>query len=479
MGFELVEEAVSTVEKARPRNEYRELGRTGLMQSSGYVQEEFLTSLQGNKSISIYKEMRDNDPVIGAVMMALLNLVRQAEWRVEPFEDGSEYEADAEFAEQCIADLDRPWTEFISEAMSMAVFGWSFFETVYKIRDGKPIDSPNGSRFSDNKIGWKKFGIRSQDSLEKWEFADNGEILALVQRPAPDYRERVIPMRKGVLFRTSIWKDNPEGRSILRNAYRAWFFKKRMEEIEGIGVERDLNGIPVVYVPPSILRATASPDEKATLAAVEQMVKNVRNDSQAGLVLPALYDDKSNQLFKFELLTTLGRRNFDTNAIINRMNRIVATSMLADFVLIGQENVGSFAMASAKTKVFSVAIGSYMDAIADQFNRVLIPRLFALNGKTDNKLPRLTHGDIETVELSELAQYINALSGAGLDLTGEQLRSHLAATAGLPDDINVKPEPDPMSGFGAGAAGQFDTKTGPKGKEADDGDTKPNRSKTT
>jgi len=463
-----------SVEKARPRNDFRELGRTGLYQNSGYIQEEFLPDLQGTNALKMYKEMRDNDPVIGAVMMALQNLVRQASWKVEPYDESSEAESDAKFVTECMDDMDRPWKEFIADAMSMVVFGWSFFETVYKIRDGSQREGSKGSLFSDSKIGWRKFGIRSQDSLDKWEFYDNGEIKTLIQRPAPDFRERPIPMTKGVLFRTTVWKDNPEGRSILRNAYRPWYFKKRMEEVEGIGVERDLNGIPVAYVPPSILRSDATDEEVATRNAVEQMVKNIRNDSQAGLVLPAMYDDNNNQLFKVELMTTLGRRNFDTNAIINRMNKTVATSMLADFVLLGQDAVGSFAMASSKTKVFSVAIGSYMDTISDQFNRHLIPRLFALNGKK-NKLPKMVHGDIETVELSELAQYINALSGAGLDLTGEQLRTHLASTAGLPDDIEVKPEPEPMQG--AGSEGQFDTKTGPKGKEADDGDTKPNKSK--
>lgn len=420
------------LQKARPRNEFREIGRTGLIQNAGYIQEEFLTSLQGSQAIKIYKEMRDNDPIVGAVMMALLNLVREAEWRVEPYDDSPQSKGDAEFLEQCMDDLDRPWSEFISEAMSMVVFGWSLFEVVYKIREGWRVGSSGSSQYSDNKIGWKKFGLRSQDSLDRWEFADNGEMTAMIQRPAPDYIERRIPMNRAVLFRTSVWKDNPEGRSILRNAYRPWFFKKRMEEIEGIGVERDLNGIPVVYVPPTLLRSNPTPEEATTLTAVETMVKNVRNDSQAGLVLPALYDDKGNQLFKFELLTTLGRRNFDTNAIITRMNRTVATSMLADFVIIGHDNVGSFAMASAKTKVFSVAIGSYMDTIRDQFNRTIIPKLFMLNGIKKVELPKITHGDIETVGLDELAQYINALSGAGLDLTGEKVREHLAATAGLP-----------------------------------------------
>lgn len=430
--FELADVAEVEVTKGRPRNEFREIGRSGLYRNSGYIQEEFLDDLTGTNAIKAYKEMRDNDPIIGAVLMALQNLVRQARWSVEPFDDGEEYEKDAEFVQQCMEDMDRPWLEFIADAMSMVVFGWSFFEVVYKVRDGNQSVTSKRTAYKDGKIGWRKFGIRSQDSLDKWEFAENGEILGIYQRPAPDYQERFIPMSKGVLFRTSVWKDNPEGRSILRNAYRPWYFKKRMEEIEGMGIERDLNGIPVAYVPPSILRDGATSAEVATRTAVEEMIGNIRNDSQAGLVLPAMYDDKGNKLFYVELMTTLGRRNFDTNAIINRMNKTVATSMLADFVMIGQESVGSFAMASSKTKMFSVAIGSYMDAITDQFNRNVIPRLFALNGKVTDKLPRLIHGDIETVDLSELSAYVNALSGAGLDLTGDAVREHLAAQAGLP-----------------------------------------------
>lgn len=462
--FELV-----TVEKGRPKNDFRELGRTGLEHSSGYIQEEFLPDLQGTNAILKYREMRDNDPVIGAVLMALQNLVRQARWTVEPYDDSESAKKDAEFVEGCMEDADRPWREFIADAMSMVVFGWAFFEVVYKIREGPQKRGSKRSLYDDNKIGWAKFGIRSQDSLDKWEFSDNGEILGIWQRAAPDYRLRYIPLTKGVLFRTTVWKDNPEGRSILRNAYRPWYFKKRMEEVEGIGVERDLNGIPVAYVPPSILRGDATSEEVATRSAVEEMVKNIRNDSQAGLVLPAMYDDHGNKLFSVELMTTLGRRQFDTNAIINRMNKTVATSMLADFVLVGQDSVGSFAMASSKTKMFSTAIGSYMDTITDQFNRQVIPRLFALNGKFEN-LPKLSHGDVETIELSELAQYINALSGAGLDLTGEQIREHLAIQAGMPpSDIEVKPEPDPL-----GLAVGQQTPTGPKGKEADDKDTTPN-----
>lgn len=35
-------------------------------------------------------------------------------------------------------------------------------------------------------------------------------------------------------------EKDPEGKSILRNAYRSWYFKKRIQEIEGIGIEATL-----------------------------------------------------------------------------------------------------------------------------------------------------------------------------------------------------------------------------------------------
>jgi len=440
MTFELVEttKAASSV----PSRISYESGRTGLVVSGGQIQEEFLTQLYGNQSIRVYKEMRDNDPVIGAVMMAILNLVRQSKFTIEPFSDKPRHVRDAEFIEECLEDMDRPFGELISDIMSMIVFGWSFFEIVYKVRDGNILDLENGSKYNDQRIGWKKFGIRSQDSLDSWVFDANGSLKALVQRPAPTYEPREIPIDRGILFRTSVWKDNPEGRSILRNAYRQWFFKKRMEEVEGIGVERDLNGLPVAYIPPKALSSAASADEIQMKNAVEKMVSNIRNDSQAGIVLPAMYDDFGNQLVKLELLTTLGRRGFDTNAIITRMNRAIATSMLADFVVIGQDGVGSFALASSKTKVFSIAIGSYMDTICEQFNRVAIPRLLQLNGITRSEMPRMIHGDVETVDLTELAKYINALAGVGLDLTEEQVREHLASQAGLPPkSIEVMEQP--------------------------------------
>lgn len=420
-----------------------EVGNTGLAYSGGIVTEEFHNQLVGTTGIRNYKEMRDNDPIIGAVLLAIENLVKQAPWTVKPGGETPEDEANATFVEECFLDLNVPWKTTVSEIMSMVVFGWSYFEIVYKIRNGEILDYKKGSKYSDSKIGWQKFAPRSQDSLDRWIFAPNGDVVALVQRPPPDYTERVIPVSKALHFRTSSRKNNPEGRSLLRNAYRPWFFKKRFEELEGISFERELNGIPKIKLPPSVFRTNATEAEKNTLATAVQMGKDLRNNEQAAVIIPALFDERGNALYDVELMTNEGTRDVDTDKVIMRLNRTIALSMLADFVIIGHDNVGSFAMASAKTKVFSVAIGSYMDEISEEFNKRAIPMLLKLNGIETQTPPTLEHGDVETIDLDMLAKYINALANAKIDLGEPEVRGYLAEQAGMPDNLEVREDEIP------------------------------------
>ncbi len=226
-----------------------------------------------------------------------------------------------------------------------------------------------------------------------------------------------------------------ESRKVVGVTWQSVLLVKRIEEIEGIGLERDLAGLPVVWVPPHILSDDADPDDVKTRNAIITMAQDVRNDMRAALVLPLVYDENSNKLFDFELMSSKGRRNFDTNEIIQRYNRTIAMSSLADFIVIGHESVGSFALASSKTKIFSVAVGSYMDEIAEVFNRHAIPQLLMLNGiEVGENMPTLEHGDIETIDLNELALYIQTLSNVGMDFNGSRILNYLRDQAGIPNE---------------------------------------------
>jgi len=413
-------------------NVFLELGSTGLSRWGGYIQEEWLPELQGIKAIRIYKEMRDNDPIIGAILFAIKMLCRQVTWRVEAAGASNADREAAAFLESCLYDMSMSWQDTISEILSMLVFGWSYHEIVLKRRMGDSRDPTKRSRFNDGRIGWRKLPIRAQETLVEWVFDDEGGIQAMRQSAPPDYKLREIPIEKSLLFRTETTKGSPEGRSILRNAYKSYYFKKNIETLEGIGIERDLAGLPIVWVPPNVANPQTD-EERTARQKFKELVTKIRRDQQEGVLMPLAYDEKGNRLYDIQLLSTGGRRQFDTSAIIQRYNTQIAQTVLADFIMLGTQKVGSYALASSKTNLFAVAIGAFLDEIEDVFNTHAVPRLFKLNDFKVESYPELRHGDIESVELSELGEFIQRLSGAGMPLfPNKELEKYLLEVANLP-----------------------------------------------
>lgn len=431
-----------------------ELGSTGLRRVGGYVQEEFLRELSGIRGAQTYREMRDNHPVIGGFLFAIDMLMRGAEWRFEPASSSTEDTQAAEFADQCKDDMSSTWEDFISEVLSMLAFGWSYHELCYKRRQGPSRNPLANSKFTDGRIGWRKIPTRAQESLYQWQFDDSGGVQAMEQIPPPDYQRRIIPIEKALLFRTSTAKGNPEGRSCLRSAYVSWYFQTNIQRIEGIGIERDLAGLPVVSVPPELLGDDAglTADQRTMRNAFFTMVKNIRRDEQEGVVMPLDYDESGNKLYELALLSTGGARQFDTNAISMRYDQRIAGTVLADFILLGHEAVGSKALSVDKTNMFRAAVNAWLDSIAATINRHALPRLFALNGIRVEAYPRLMHSDLQVPNLTELGDFIKSATGAGWALfPDENLEGHLRTQAGWPEQAE---DAHPLAIAGPGAVAQ-------------------------
>lgn len=425
-----------------------ELGTTGLKRHGGHVYEEFARQLQGARKHLVYQEMRENDPVIGAILFAVDKLLRQVKWRVQPASEQSKDKKAAEFLESCMGDMEHTWEDFISEVLSMLPYGWSLHEVVYKKRNGDSKDPRKKSKYDDNKIGWRKLPIRGQETLHRWEFNEVGEIEAMWQLAPPRYDLVQIPMDRALLFRTTSAKNNPEGRSILRNAWRAWSFKKRIEEIEAIGIERDLAGFPVMYVDPAIMAGEASDEHRQVFLDYQDVIRNIRRDAQEGLILPSVFEE-GHRLYELSLVSSSGERQFDTNAIIGRYDQRIATTVLADFILLGQQSHGSFAMSSDKTDLFALALRAWCEVIRGVLNEVAVPRLFEANGEKLDKLPTFEYGDVETPDLGSLGNFIQVLANSGVPLFPDpKLENYLREVANLPiKDPDEMPQPGMMPGM--------------------------------
>lgn len=404
---------------------FKQLGRTGLKRYGPYIYEEFLPELRWPRAAKIYQEMSDNDAVIGSVLYLAEMLIRGVEWRVEPASASEVDKEAAEFLASCMHDMDSSWADTISEILSMLTYGFSFHEIVYKVRRGP--DESNAkyrSQYSDGRIGWRRLPIRSQTSIEGWEFDEEGDVSAFIQSCEPDFTPVSIPMSKGLLFRTRVSKDNPEGKSLLRNAYRSWFFKKHFEEIEGIGIERDLAGFPVLTAPEGMdLWNSEDPTMVKLLADAEALVSSIRRDSEEGIILPFGW--------KLDLLTSGSSRQIDIGSTIERYDNRIAITLLSDIILLGSKS-GSFALAETKQSLLAASLQSQLSNIADVFNAKAVPALFKLNNFVGlSGLPKIAPTKIQTPTMSELALMLRAM---GLNISGDQeLLRHLRHVLSFPD----------------------------------------------
>lgn len=420
-------------------NPWLEVGNSGLKRTSGYVDEEFLPQLRGRKANKVYREILDNSSVIGGWYSAVTQLLRQIEWRVEPASSRPADRQNAEFTEQCMEDMSHSWGDMITEMCSFVGYGWNASELCYKRREGpwytnRANNNLHRSKYDDKRVGWAKIPGRSQDTLLRWIFDDRGETRGMVQQAPPRYQRVPINIEKLILVRTTIARGNPEGRSLLRNVYQAYYYLKRHMEIEAVGVSRDLAGMPFAKVPAKYLNAKAGTADAKMLAGIKNLVTTVARNEQEGVVWPHDLDDKGNPEAEFELLNSGGSRQFDTAAIIDRYKTEMLQALLADFLQVGHENNGgSYALHTDKTGLFRTSINALAQMIADAFNRQAIPRLFELNGIRPDELPKIVPNNVDPPDLTQLASFLSTTGNLGMQwFPDPTLDKFLRDAAGLP-----------------------------------------------
>ena len=367
--------------------------------------------------------MVDQDAIIGGIDYAIQGLLRRVSWWFEPAKS-----REAELAHGMLHDMAISWEDTMGSILSFLRYGYDIEEVVYKKRAGYNRDPALSSKFDDGLIGVSKLATRSQDSNWKWVFDDVGETVGYIQNPPPDYLLRFIPREKYLHFRTNSYQVDPSGRSIYRSAYRAWYLMRNLQNIEGIGMERDYCGIPVMTPPEGTdIWDTNDPDMAGLLQMAKNAVSSIRRDEQEGIILPFGWT--------LELLASGGSRQLDISAAIRRYQWDMATSVLADLLMMGQSQVGSYALAVTKKDVFNLEMGAFLDIIASVFNKQLWPRIWALNGMDMTKLPKMCHGQVETLDADTISNFFFRIAAAGAPIDWSTSLPWLNDQIGVPQPV--------------------------------------------
>lgn len=442
-----------------------ELGRqshSGLDRWGGKIQEEWLRDLRGIRGVRVYREMADNEPTIGGLFFAIRNLIRGLDWTMTMSEDDADLDERGVFIQECMRDMTTSWDDVIDEGLSFFEFGWAAQEIVWKMRRGPDAgDKSLMSQFTDGKIGWRSLPLIGQETLDQWQWDDDGdELISLTQYPdftnpgTKGFSAVTVPRSKFILLRTTKRKDNPEGRSLLRNAYRPWFFKKNIEIFEAIGAERDLAGLPVLQVPAEILIPNPAAQFAGMRTAMQDLVSDLKRDELEGVLVP-----NEDAGYKLELLRGGGDKQFDTDIILKRKATEILISVLADFLMVGHGDTGSFALNISKVGMFTTAINAYVGAIEETIQAELVIPTLLINGMPIDDPPILRAGRVDVRDVTAVIESISKMAQAHLLPFDPQpgLANALLKQLGLPeiDEVAFEPPPPPVVGPAGVPAGEF------------------------
>lgn len=412
-----------------------EVGVTGLPITGGFIWNEFLAKLQGQGGSRIYREMSDNDPVIGAILYAIGMLVRSVDFKIQPADDSSEAIQWADRVQGALFDdMEHTWPEFMSEVMSMLPFGYAIHEVVWKLCRGDNDDEALQSAYSDGLLMPRKLAPRAQETIWRWIDNEKGDVIGVEQMDPTKGVNFLIPLDRCLLFRTASLKNNPEGRSILRPAYIPYLRKKVIEDAEGRAALRSA-GVVVLEVPEPYFDPTEDPLIQQMMVTYRAMVKALAADRQGGVLLPSTVDEHGNKAFDVRFVTAGTTQTMDMGNIIDRLDKRIAMTVLADFIMLGQNKSGggSYALSTDKTDLFARAIETFLGGIVAVVNRKLITKMWKLNQLDRKWMPKLAHGDVQVPDLASLGAFIQQVAGAGAELfPNEELTDALKRAAKMP-----------------------------------------------
>lgn len=396
-----------------------EIGYNGIKIFNGISVEETVKELQHPRSIQTYKAMSLH-PAISSALTLYNMMGSKANFRfVNPKNPTEEDKTRTKLVESMFEDMEVSLDDVITDILTMNTHGFSIFEKVYRRRTKSA-----GSMYDDGVIAPRKIAFRNQESIERFIFDETGNTLIGVKQnitglsdpygrnSARSDNTVILPRSKFMLFNTGRNRTNPFGTSPLRDVYSHWKMLDYFETLEATGVAKDLQGLPVLTIPAQYMAADASDDQKAMYENFKNIVRNLQQNSQSGLILPSSMDEATRTpLFDLKLLSTEGgKKSFDIDKIKAYYRAMIFIGLNADVLLMGNTTTGSFALGSVKTSLTGAYVESMLKRIVQVFNEDLIKQIYEMNGWDVSRRCKMDYEGVQSSDLETFSKAIQRIS---------------------------------------------------------------------
>lgn len=420
------------------------LGRHGAVVVGGYVQndEKNLDLSSHERRYQAYSNILANTSIVATGVRYFLNLAANAKWVFTPSESDTSGEYAQRIEEMLTDDPDTSWQRIVRRAAMYRFYGFSVQEWTAK-------------RNQEGAFTLKDVAPRAQSTITKWDVNETGVIEGVIQTSPQTHEDIYLPRNKVFYIVDDSLNDSPEGLGLFRHLIAPAQRLERYEQLEGIGFETDLRGIPIGRAPftslSEMVKAGQLSEEqrKAIESPMRNFISNHIRDPKMGLLLDSMTYETSDEAARpsttrqwdVELLQGEST-SFDANAsAIERLNREMARLLGIEQMLLGSDSAGSFALSQDKTNAFHLLVDSALTEIAEQVQKDLVDTLFKLNGWPEEMKPTPNTEAVRFKDAETIAVALRDMASAGAVLAPDD-----PAIGEVRDLIGLsRPDPNTLS----------------------------------
>lgn len=400
------------------------------------------------QAVRVYDRMTNNDATVDVALRAAKVPVMGAEFFMEAFDEKEINQDINEFVSfNLLEGTNEPWLLTVENILRMYEDGSSVFEPVWELGTWTPRRTgANAKRYT----MLRKLGYRPASTIKEFKYDDNGGpagVTHLAIRADGKQQEEKIDIEKLVIFTLNKRGGNLEGKSLLRTAYKHWYYKDNLYKIDAIQKERHALGVPII----KMLGGYSAED----VAMAWEMVTNMRTNEKAGAVLPPGFEFEFAQLGGAPVNVMPSIDHHDSHILLNVMTQFLVMGIMA-------EGGGGRATGGTQLDMFQKSLKYVANMMCEVMNLYIVPKIVGYNFKT-TEFPKMRVRNVgESKDLQMFASAWSNLAAQNLITMDYETEQHIRKIIDFPLKKGGVQTPEANAGGQKGdvAAGDDPNKVG-------------------
>lgn len=377
---------------------------------------ENIPELRDKQGLRKFYDMSRSDGAVRGALRVVKTPIQGADWYMEPATDAPIDKNVADFVEDCLMnDMESLWERFIEDCLRSIDYGYFVFEKSF-------YPDPRTGKVKVNLVPIHPLDIQG------WNYDARNRITGIRLEPIQglDYTQSIeIPYEKLLIVVFEMEGGDLRGTSILRTAYKHFYYKDTLYKIDAIQKERHGIGVPIIKLPMGF----TSQDK----ALANELGRNLRTNERAYITVP----------WNWEIMfAKLEGQPVDTMPSIEHHDRKIYESILATFM-------GTKDVSQESLDTFYKSTRYLARVIAATINRYVIRELVDINFLRKNGYPKLCVRRMgEWEETRTMTFALRNLVGARVLTPDLPLENLIRSSWGLPplDEKTAREMPTPGQG---------------------------------